>query len=169
VSRSCRWGRQGRDTVPVATGRNGTDRGGFYSYERLENLFGLDIHNADRIVPEWQHRQVGDLVYADRQGAGGWYVMQVVPGEALVLLVGDVKAGRPLRRDEGLNWEFLWTFSVSPAHGGMSRLVVRERTGFGSRLTWALMSPIGFVSFVMTRKMLIEIATRAEAASSSTS
>lgn len=143
----------------------GADRGGFYSYERLENLFGLDIHNADRIVPEWQHRDVGDLVHADGKGSGGWYVMQVVPGEALVLLVGDVRAGRPLRRDEGLKWEFLWTFSVRPAHGGMSRLIIRERTGFGSSATRLLMSPIGFVSFVMTRKMLREIKVRAETAS----
>lgn len=143
----------------------GADRGGFYSYERLENLFGLDIHNTDRIVPEWQQREVGDLVAADGKGSGGWYVAQVVPGEALVMLVGDVRAGRPLRRDEGLKWEFLWTFYVRPAHGGMSRLIIRERTGFGSPLTRALMSPIGFVSFVMTQKMLREIMARAEAAS----
>lgn len=30
----------------------GADRGGFYSYDRLENLFGLGIHSADEIVPE---------------------------------------------------------------------------------------------------------------------
>lgn len=143
----------------------GADRGGFYSYECLENLFGLDIHNADRIVPEWQQRDVGDLVAADGKGSGGWYVMQVVPDEALVLLVGDVRTGRPLRRDRGLRWEFLWTFYVRPAHGGMSRLIIRERTGFGSPLTRALMAPVGFVSFVMTRKMLREIKARAEAAS----
>lgn len=145
----------------------GADRGGFYSYEGLENLFGLDIHNTDRIVPEWQHREVGDLVHADGKGSGGWYVMQVVPGETLALLVGDVRAGSPLRRDEGLRWEFLWTFHVRPAHGGMSRLIIRERTGFGSSLTRLLMSPIGFVSFVMTQKMLREIKARAEVASPS--
>lgn len=142
----------------------GADRGGFYSYERLENLFGLDIHNADRIVPDWQEREVGDLVYADAKGSGGWYVMQVVPGEALVLLVGDVEAGRPLRRDQGLKWEFLWTFAVRPAHGGMSRLLVRERTAFGSPLTRIAMAPIGVVSFLMTQKTLREIKARAEAA-----
>lgn len=141
----------------------GADRGGFYSYEWLENLFGLDIHNADAIVPEWQHREVGDLVFADAKGSGGWYVMQVVPDEALVLLVGDVKADRPLRRDEGLKWEFLWTFAVRPAHGGMSRLLVRERTGFGSRLTKIAMSPMGVVSFLMTQKTLREVKARAEA------
>ena len=141
----------------------GADRGGFYSYECLENLFGLGIHNADEIVPEWQHRDVGDLVVADRKGTGGWYVTQLVPGQAMVLLVADVRAGRPLRRDEGLKWEFMWSFVVRPAPGGGTRLIIRERTGFGSRLTRIAMSPIGFVSFVMTRAMLRGIKTRAEA------
>lgn len=140
----------------------GADRGGFYSYEPLENLFGLHIHNADEIVPEWQDRSVGDLVYADAKGSGGWYVMEVLPGEALVMKVGDVKAGRPVGRDEQLKWEFLWTFVVRPLPGGRSRLIVRERTGFGSRATEAMMSPIGLVSFVMTQKMLRGIKARAE-------
>ena len=29
----------------------GQGRGGFYSYDFLENLVGCDIHGADRIVP----------------------------------------------------------------------------------------------------------------------
>jgi hypothetical protein len=40
----------------------GQGRGGFYSYDVLENLVGLDIHSADRIVPEWQGIEVGDEV-----------------------------------------------------------------------------------------------------------
>lgn len=141
----------------------GADRGGFYSHEWLENLFGLGIHNSDVVVPEWQHREVGDLVLADAKGSGGWYVMEVLPGEALVLQIGDVRAGRPIRRDEKLRWESTWSFVVHPAPGGCSRLLVRERAGFGSRLTEVTMSPIGIVSFVMTQKMLREIKARAEA------
>lgn len=147
----------------------GADRGGFYSYERLENLFGLGIHNTDRIVPEWQHREVGDLVAADTKGSGGWYVVQVVPGEALAMLAGDVSAGRPARRDGGVKWEFLWTFAIRPAHGGESRLIVRERTGFGSMLTRLCMAPVGLVSFVMTRKMLMEVRRCAERGGDATS
>ncbi len=142
----------------------GADRGGFYSYAGLENLFGLGIRNSDVIVPAWQQREVGDLVFADAKGSGGWYVMEVLPGEALVLQVGDVRAGRPLRRDEQMRWEFSWSFVVRPAPDGRSRLLVRERAGFGSRLTKLAMSPLGFVSFVMTQKMLRGIKARAEAA-----
>ncbi len=146
----------------------GADRGGFYSYESLENLFGLGIHNSDVIVPEWQQRAVGDLVFADAGGSGGWYVTEMVPGEVLVLKFADVKAERPLRRDEQLRWEGLWTFVVRPAPGGRSRLVVRERTGFDSRLTELVMAPVGFVSFVMTQKMLRGIKARAEAVTATT-
>jgi hypothetical protein len=40
----------------------GQDRGGLYSYDWLENIAGLDFHNADHIVPEWQDVQAGDFV-----------------------------------------------------------------------------------------------------------
>jgi hypothetical protein len=37
----------------------GQAHGGFYTYEWLENLFAAQMHNADRIFPEWQSPQVG--------------------------------------------------------------------------------------------------------------
>jgi hypothetical protein len=40
----------------------GQGRGGFYSYEWLENLFGMNIHNKARIQSEWQNPQVGDII-----------------------------------------------------------------------------------------------------------
>lgn len=41
----------------------GQDRAGFYSYTPLENIVGCEMRNADRIVSEWQQRQVGDMVW----------------------------------------------------------------------------------------------------------
>lgn len=38
----------------------GQDRAGFYSYTFLENLFGAEMRNTYRLVPEWQQRNVGD-------------------------------------------------------------------------------------------------------------
>jgi len=143
----------------------GADRGGFYTYDRLENLFGLGIHSADEIVEAWQDLEVGDVVHADRAGTGGWYVAVLRPPETLVLQVGDLVAGRPLRRDEKLRWEFLWTFAVREAPGGGTRLLVRERVAFGSPITRTLMAPLGLVSFVMTRGMLRGIRSRVEARS----
>src|SRR5947209_19113016 len=40
----------------------GQDRGGFYSYDWLENLAGCKMDNADRIHPEWQQRAIGEVV-----------------------------------------------------------------------------------------------------------
>lgn len=141
----------------------GADRAGFYSYERLENLFGLGIHNSDVIVPAWQRREVGDLVLADAKGSGGWLVTRIDPGEAIVLQVADVGEQRPIRRDERLGWEFLWSFVLRPLEDGRTRLLVRERTGFGNPFVRVLLAPVGFVSFVMSRKMLCTIKANAEA------
>ena len=40
----------------------GQDKGGFYSYQWLENLAGCHIQNADRVHPEWSHPRVGDAL-----------------------------------------------------------------------------------------------------------
>ena len=143
----------------------GADRGGFYTYDRLENLFGLDIHSADDIVDEWQDLEIGQVVYADRARTGGWYVVDLRPYEALVLKVADLAAGRPLRRDEKLRWEFLWTFALHKTADGGTRLLVRERVAFDSTATKTLMAPVGLVSFVMTRGMLLGIKARVETGS----
>lgn len=140
----------------------GGDRGGFYSYDWLENLFGLGIHSADRVVPDWQHRAIGELVGLNADSSGGWQVVAIQPPEALVLKMVDPATGEPARRDKGWRWEFLWTFAVRDAGAGRSRLLIRERVGFGSRVTRVLFAPIGFVSFVMTRKTLRGIKARAE-------
>ena len=142
----------------------GADRGGFYSYDRLENLFGLGIHSAHGIEPAWQHRSVGDLVYGDHGGRGGWFVMEVDPGEALVMKTANLRTGRPLGREEPpAFWEFTWAFVLRDQGDGTTRLLVRERVGFGKRISALLLSPLGPVSFVMTRKMMRTIRARAEA------
>ena len=37
-------------------------RGGAYTYDWIENLLGLDMHSADRVLPEFQHPAVGDAM-----------------------------------------------------------------------------------------------------------
>jgi hypothetical protein len=140
----------------------GADRGGFYSYEWLENLFGLKIHNADRIVDDWQQLAVGDWVWGARNRSAGWIVEFLEPNVALVMKTADPKVGRTTRRDEGLGFEFQWTFALRPTPRGTTRLLIRERTAYGRGFTRWLMAPVDLVSFVMTRKMLDEIRVRAE-------
>jgi hypothetical protein len=140
----------------------GADRGGFYSYDWLEDLFGLGIHSADTVVPEWQQLDVGDVVAANRSASGGWYVVLVQPEQALVLQVADLTESQPLRREQA-GWEFQWTFALLPHADGDTRLLVRERVAFGSWMSRTLLAPVGLVSFVMTRRMLLGIKSRAEA------
>jgi hypothetical protein len=130
----------------------GQDRGGFYSYDWLENLFGLRIRNADRIVPSWQERRVGDLVPAAppnwlggrfRESAG-WRVELWQPGRAVVLR----------------NWG---AFVVLEDGSERSRLTVRI-SGAGSAPAPALaFTFLAFepVHFIMERAMLLGIRDRA--------
>ena len=39
----------------------GQDRAGFYSYDWLERMFGVEVRNVAEIHPEWQQRAIGDF------------------------------------------------------------------------------------------------------------
>ena len=41
----------------------GQNRGGFYSYEWLENLVGCRMNNAERVLPEYQDLKEGDEIW----------------------------------------------------------------------------------------------------------
>ncbi len=58
----------------------GQGRGGFYSYDLLENLVGCDIHSAERVVSEWQSIDVGDAVHLHPEV--GLVVAVMKPGRA---------------------------------------------------------------------------------------
>jgi len=139
----------------------GADRGGFYSYDWLENLFGLKIHSADEIVPDWQERAAGDLMFADSEGTAGWYVMEAQPNQALVVKMANTEAGRPFRRNEPPFMEFTWSFVLKEVDHA-SRLIVRERVAFKNSLVRFLCAPVGLVSFVMSQRMMRGIKQRAE-------
>jgi hypothetical protein len=86
----------------------GQGRGGFYSYDRLENLFGCDIHSADEIVPAWQSPAVGDALHLHPEVS--LRIAELEAGEALVLR-GRIPMGR-----------------VAPPYDCTWAFVVRERT-----------------------------------------
>lgn len=71
----------------------GQGRGGFYSYDVLENLVGCDIHSADRVMPEWQDVKVRDQVKLHPEVGLG--VTVVEPGRALVLRGGVPMGAAP--------------------------------------------------------------------------
>lgn len=134
----------------------GQGRGGFYSYDGLENLVGLDIHSAARIVPAWQAVAVGDEVLLG-QGVA-LTVAALEPGRSLVLR-GAIPIGR-----RAPPYEFTWSFALRdlPRPGGGTRLLVRERYRYTRAWAALIVEPVGLVSLVMSRKMLLGIRERAE-------
>lgn len=74
----------------------GQGRGGFYSYDFLQNLAGCDVYSADRIVPEWQDVMAANQVRLAPQA--NLAVAGLERGRSLVLrggiLVGDTAALR---------------------------------------------------------------------------
>jgi hypothetical protein len=118
----------------------GQDRGGFYSYEWLENLAGCEMKNAERIYPEWQHRELGETLHL--HPAGG-------------LRVSVFEAGRALGLE---GWGI---FVVEPAGADRSRLIARGGVprGLGAVAYGVLME---IPHFLMERRMLLGIKARAE-------
>jgi hypothetical protein len=132
----------------------GQGRGGFYSYDRLENLVGCDMDSADRIVPELQKVEVGDEVRLAPNV--GLTVAALENGRALVL-----SGGVPIGHSDP-PYDFTWSFVLRDAPGGSTRLIVRERYAY--KRSWArfLVEPTEAVSFLMSQKMLRGIRDRAE-------
>lgn len=126
----------------------GSGRGGAYTYDWIENLFGLGMKSADTIHPEWQTLAVGDVI-AGRASLPGMRVETLEPERALVT------------RSEDGTW--VWSFTLDDL-GGCTRLLSRNRiampdASLGDRIGMALMEP---GSLVMERKMLQGIKERAE-------
>jgi hypothetical protein len=119
-------------------------RGGAYTYDWIENLLGLGMRSADRVLPEFQHPRPGDTI---AYGRNRMRLERVEPEQVLAW------------RSEDGNW--VWTFALEP-HDGSTRLVSRNRyrlPTLGARIGMLPMEP---ASLVMERKMLRGIKQRAE-------
>jgi hypothetical protein len=128
----------------------GYQRGGLYSYDWLDRLFGyLDRPSATRILPEFQHLAVGDKIPLGR--GPSWPVAAIEPFRALVL---------DMRNMGGFDW--VWQFGLYTVDENRTRLVsrslVRPQTVWARLLTYVI-EPAGFL---MTRRMLLGLKQRAE-------
>ena len=127
----------------------GQDRAGFYSYDWLENLVGVDIHNADEIRPAWQLRAADDGIL-------------MAPANYLGGRLGDftVQGNRRSRAA---------TRHPRP-RTPISRAPDRRSHDAASRAVTAVATPPNFITvllwdpahFVMQRQMLRGIRDRAE-------
>jgi hypothetical protein len=132
----------------------GQGRGGFYSYDWLENLVGCQIRSADRVVPEWQDVAPGDELRLHPQVA--LTVAQVDPERALVV------DGRPPEGEPGPPYGFTWAFVLRKHPHLATRLIVRERYDYTRPWSPVVVEPVAFASAVMSHRMLLGIRDRVE-------
>jgi hypothetical protein len=138
----------------------GQDRGGFYSYDWMENAAGLRIHSADWICPKWQHLHIGDAVRLVRPG---WLGLR----DGMALQVVRVEPGRSIvlrQQPPASPWDGVWSFHVVPHGPRRCRLVSRSRTARGGLVLWLVAQVMDPIALVMSRRMLLGIKTRAESA-----
>jgi len=137
----------------------GQARGGFYTYQTLENMVGCKITNTTAILPDQQHPAVAEDIYL-HPTAPPMRIEIVDPPNALVLFGSPADIGS----EEG--WGIsTWQFAVDPGPEGGSRLLTRGRydhtLDWKSRLAFGRF-PIEAITFVMSRKMMLEIKRLAE-------
>ena len=119
-------------------------RGGAYTYDWIENLLGLNMHSADRVLPEFQHPEIGDgFGFGDNRMS---YVI-VEPERVLAIRSADG------------NW--VWTFILED-QDGKTRLISRNRFRLPKLKDKLGMIPMEPGSLIMERKMLLGIKRRAE-------
>ena len=119
-------------------------RGGAYTYDWIENLLGLDMHSADRVLPDYQHPQVGDSFgYGTNRMS-----FKIVESEHVLAT----------QSADG-NW--VWTF-VLEEQDSRTRLISRNRFRLPKLKDKLGMIPMEPGSLIMERKMLYGIKQRAE-------
>lgn len=124
----------------------GYERAGWYSYDFFDNA---GQQSANRIVPELQALQVGDVMLTSPDG--GFTVRRIEPERAIVLFLerdGSRVSSVPM---------------LSPVVGNRCRLVFRVRAYFRPRhRLFAAAFDVG--DFVFLRKLMLGVKQRAEVA-----
>ncbi|MDR7082513.1 hypothetical protein J2X01_001802 [Arthrobacter ginsengisoli] len=143
----------------------GAGRGGMYSYDLLENAAGLGIHSTDRILPEYQQLDVGDLIPLGPDV--GIPVRRLETGSVLALGGSmDPRTGRitaPGSATAGPRLELGWTFVLQPVDGRTTRLLSRTRYDYSPLPVGLILRPVlEPLQFIMERRMLLGIKSRAE-------
>lgn len=142
----------------------GQGRGGFYSYDWLENAMGLNIHSASQILSEFQNLKAGDTIPLAPDGSG-IPVVSVEPNRALVLGgTMDESSEGAFKTSPGEFFSASWAFVLEPVAADVTRLIERFQLDYSSN-PLATLFYRAFLepgSFIMERKMLLGIKARAE-------
>lgn len=126
----------------------GCTRAGMYSYDWIDNA---GIPSAERIIPEFQHLEVGQFVPLTTNGKQGMWVKAFEPNR---WMLWDDK------KDQAT-----WFWGLYPLDEGSTRLITRNRVHYTWTLPWVLyylLQDVGDI--VMMRKCMLGIKQRAERA-----
>ena len=138
----------------------GVDRGGMYSYDWLENLFGLNVHTLDRIDSQYQSPKPGDFWGFTPKASGdgpGVYVVRLTPNRAVLGCFG-------MRSVSPTPCTGTWQLVLQPQSDGATRLILRARTDAASPMTGIFGAIFDPITFVMQRGMLLGFRDRIQAA-----
>jgi hypothetical protein len=128
----------------------GKGRGGLYSYDWLDRVFGvLDAPSSDTLIPPFQVIRAGDTIPVG--GSSGWPVAIARPHELLLLDVHQAGA------------HVTWAFVLDSVSRMQTRLIMRVRARLPR--SWKLPLQIAALDpseFLMVRRQLIGIRDRAE-------
>jgi hypothetical protein len=142
-----------RDVWPWLAQMGAGSRGGWYSYDWLDN--GRQP-SAARIMPELQHPAVG-TIFPALPGMTEGFTLLAIEDEKMLTLGWLTSKG---------TLDVTWTFVLDEVASSVTRLLVRVRGGAGYRFH-GLPLPltklaIRLVHFVMQRKQLLGIKRRVE-------
>lgn len=139
----------------------GYHRGGWYTNPQLDKLiWHIDNPSADRILSQFQHMQVGDVVPDGPEGTARFTVAALIPGQLLALLDADCM--------HVPQTQFSWVFLLRPIDSDTARLILRTRATYPVRwwTTPVAYLALGPADFLMAHVMLLRgIKQRAERAS----
>jgi hypothetical protein len=150
----------------------GLKRGGWYSYDFLEAMAGaagfVDGHSTWRIIPELQDLKVGDKVWMHPRILP-LTVAAMEPERALVFHTRlDLETKAFFELGEKMPAKYVnsnWVFFLERSGKKATRLLVRSRLDYGpsnliNTIAWRVFTDP--ISFVMERRMLLNVKKRAE-------
>ncbi len=163
----------------------GYGRGGWYTPRWVDLfanrwVFGVRRRfpaSASRLLPEYQHVAVGDLICDGPDYASYFRVLRVDPQRAVVYRsIRHPRRGSPIDitdpqapqrverrlREAGTYLDFTWALVLNEAPGDRTRLLVRTRANYSPRALRFLTLPLGLFDATYGVAQLRAIARRAE-------
>ena len=138
----------------------GCRRAGWYSFDKLDNG---GVRSAERIIPELQKIEEGDIIPATPADDGGFAVLRVERERALVL--GSPRL-LPKGAPPGLKWvptDSTWAFQLEPVGPEATQLTVRVRAVYAPTLRNGLMRiAVSAAHEIMEAEQLRNLKRRAE-------